>query len=232
MKFLDIFKAFITECIACAAFHFMGSMFPTPYGNGLALAITVFCAAPISGAHLNPLVTLVFMACGFTEPLTAIFMIIAQFVGCFFAALWLFILDSNQTGCFVVSDVPIGRLFLWELTGTLLFLFPLFKIVQFSHDKKGYGVTGPILIGTSLCTAALAVGQYTGGSFNPARLFGSTVIYNCANINVLGILFAGQIIATFITLLFIFPVYKAIPHWYTRHPISDIELNELIEAET
>lgn len=174
------------ELSASMIFHFIGSLSPTPYANGIALIVLVYYTAKISGAHLNPALSLTFTLLGYTNPLEMLAYWCAQVSGCIIGALWIKVLVpssmgfSNQ-GCFYPDGALSNSLiFGWEAFCTFTFILPIFTVVWYTIHKTGYGNTGPIIVGLSLVANAYAAGPFTGAALNPARVLGSLAVFDCS----------------------------------------------------
>jgi glycerol uptake facilitator-like aquaporin len=227
-----VISKFFAEFIACSMFHFIGSVAGTAFGNGIALMVLVYYSAKTSGAHLNPALSLSFFLLGYINPLELIVYWIAQIMGTAFGALWLALLvpgldirekitrgGSDVTyydGCFVpVEGLSYKQAFGWEALCTFNFLVPIFSVVWYTLRKKGYGNTGPFMIGLSLMVNALVAGPFTGAALNPARVLGSMIVFDCparifAFYYIMGELLAGALVP-----LLIMPWYGiAQDAWY------------------
>ena len=214
-------KAFV-EFMACAMFHFVGSVSATPYANGLALIVLVYYTAKTSGAHLNPAVTLTFSILGYTNPIELVFYWIAQISGCALGALFIALLVPGQhikesdMGCFTpAQDISYVRAFGWETLCTFNFMMPIFSVVWYTLHKAGYGNTGPIIIGLSLLVNALVAGPYTGAALNPARVLGSNIVFSCESLLYAPYYIAGELLAGVLVPIIIIPWYGICPDsWY------------------
>lgn len=173
------------ELSASMIFHFIGSLSPTPYANGIALIVLVYYTAKISGAHLNPALSLTFTLLGYTNPLEMLVYWFAQVTGCIIGALWIKLLVPTSMnflnqGCFYPNAYIDNKLILgWEGFCTFTFLLPIFTVVWYTIHKAGYGNTGPIIVGLSLIANAFAAGPFTGAALNPARVLGSLIVFQC-----------------------------------------------------
>ncbi|PNH00337.1 Aquaporin TIP4-1 [Tetrabaena socialis] len=181
------------EFTACMMFHFIGSISPTPWANGIALTVLVYYTAKISGAHLNPAVTLTFCLLGHTHPIDALMYWVAQVTGCAAGALWIAGLvpglnmrnaPSGEfqalSGCFTpAAALTPFQVFAWETVSTTCFIVPIFSVVWYTQHKNGYGNSGPLIVGLSLAANALACGRFTGASLNPARSLASPIVFQC-----------------------------------------------------
>lgn len=207
-------------------FHFLGSASPTPVANGIALMSIVYYTAKVSGAHLNPAVSMTFSLLGHTNPLEMLIYWTAQISGCAVGALWLAALvpgsniRENQTqydGCFTpephVSD---WQVFGWEAVCTFIFVTHVFSVVWYTQNKQGYGNTGPVMVGLSLFANALAAGSFTGGALNPARVLGSPIVFDCKYTN-LHTYILGEFAGAALAVLAIIPWYGiSSSPWYAK----------------
>lgn len=222
---------FVVEFLACMMFHFIGSVSPTPWANGIALMVLVYYTAKTSGAHLNPALSLTFTLLGYTNPLEMIIYWMAQVSGCIVGALWIACLvpglqvgskiehhieNVSYDGCFIPrSDLSNGEIFGWEAFSTFCFITPIFSVVWYTLNKKGYGNTGPLMIGLSLIANAYAVGPFTGGAMNPARAIASPAVFNCQNGQKIWLYVLGEMLAGAVVPVAIMPWYGVSPtSWY------------------
>ena len=223
----------VSEMVGCMMFHFIGSVSPTAAANGLALLVIVYYTARMSGAHLNPAVTLTFMLLGHVNPVEMIVYWAAQVAGCVLGALWVAALVPGAVlrgtgspgyagvhgdGCFAPqAGLTDAQVLGWEAMGTFCFLVPIFAVVWYTQTKSGYGNTGPLIVGLSLTATALAVGQWTGAALNPARAMGSVIVLRCAPRaeTTVGLYVAGEAVGAALVPLVIIPWYGiAARPWY------------------
>lgn len=231
---------FCSEFIGSMIFHFIGSVSPTAMANGIILMVLVYYTSKISGGHLNPAVSWTFMLLGHLNPLEMFMYWFAQISGCIVGALWIaalvpsiYIRDSQTPsdylydGCFIPNDqLSNARIFGWEALCTFNFLLPIFAVVWHSREKDGYGYVGPIIIGLSLYANALAAGYWTGGAFNPARVFGSPAVFNCGNTSSIFYYVIGEITGATGAVFAIIPWYGIAEHsWY----IPPKKINESLD---
>ena len=212
---IDVMTRCMVEYIACGIFHFIGSVSPTPWANGIVLMVLVYYTAKISGGHLNPAVSATFMLLGHTDPMEMVVYWGAQVAGCATGALLVAGIVpglmvrgapsgpyASLSGCFTPqADLTDFQIFAWEAACTTFFIVPIFSVVWYTQNKKGYGNTGPLIVGFSLLANALACGAFTGASLNPARTLGSPIVFACpseskAYLYVLGE-FTGSVCALF-----------------------------------
>jgi MIP family channel proteins len=145
--------------------------------GGLAYAVMVTATMRISG-HLNPAVTLGFVATQRIGGLMAGIYIVAQLLGAMIAAYALKALfpaalyeAARGGGQFVALDVTSTQAYLLEGIATFLLVFAVFGTVVDPRAPKvgGFGV------GLAFAANLLVIGPLTGAAMNPARAFGPAV---------------------------------------------------------
>lgn len=140
---------------------------------GLVVACMVFATGHISGAHLNPAVTLAFTAGRHLPPREAPWYIVAQLVGASLAALavefTLGPIDSSVT----TFSTPAGPVFVLE---ALLTFFLMFVITAVATDGRAEGQLAAVAIGSIVAVGALVGGPISGASMNPARSLGPALV--------------------------------------------------------
>jgi len=181
-----------------------GTIVAIGFAFGLAISTMVYCAANLSGGHLNPAVTIaifiamkipLWQACGY---------IIAQVLGAMVgSALVLAVTpyDVGKTVCWgcttLAKAVPFnlyvdvnGTLtqqtytitqaqgFFMELIMTFILVFTIFSTAGVAADAKSVGRFAPLSIGFAVFINVMLGATLTGGSLNPARSFGPALISN------------------------------------------------------
>lgn len=149
---------------------------------GLGLTFAIFAFGHISGGHYNPAVTLG-LAAGRQFPWKEVpGYWFAQFIGGMAAAGLVNAAFGATVQAALVNgpsdNVSDGKLFILEAVATFLFVMVVSAVVT---DKRApwNGVFAPIAIGGFIFTAAITVGSFTSGSFNPARSL-APAIYDSA----------------------------------------------------
>ncbi|MGV3707381.1 MAG: MIP/aquaporin family protein [Gemmatimonas sp.] len=166
------------------------------FAFGAAVTLLVATVGPISGAHLNPAVTVAFWSMRRFPARDVAPYVLAQCGGAILAALTLrWMLGPVASVGATVPQVSILRAFVIE-AGYSGFLM-LVILAAIRRGKRGND-WAPYLIGTAVALGALVTGPLTGGSFNPARTLGPAIaagewrahwLYWCAPI-------AGMLAAT------------------------------------
>ncbi|GCE27470.1 aquaporin [Dictyobacter alpinus] len=175
---------------------------PTPFANewivvalgwGFAVMLGIYVAGAISGAHLNPAVTLGFAARG-KLPVNKILPYMgSQLLGAFVAAAIVFFvyrgaidfvvglaaskggtITSEVGGVFYTSPKPfVGTFgaFCDEFVGTALLVGLIFAIVD-GRNQPVQANLNPMIIGFLIVAIGISFGLNTGYAINPARDFG------------------------------------------------------------
>ena len=151
-----------------------GGLLAVALAHGLILALMVTATMRISG-HLNPAVTLGFLAVRRIEPMMAGLYIVAQLLGATAAAFALKLLvpsDLFLAAHGTIQEVAVGvsgvQAFGLEAIATFFLTFMVFGTAV---DPRAPQVGG-FAIGLTIAADILAIGPLTGASMNPARSFG------------------------------------------------------------
>lgn len=141
---------------------------------GSVVAAMVYATGHISGAHLNPAVTLAFgVAGGFPAREIAPY-VLSQVGGATLAA-WLLNQTVGLAGG-VGTTVPVVESgAAWTLELLLTFAL-MFVIAAVAFDRAKAPSAPGIAIGLAVAMGALMGGGFTGGSMNPARSFGPALV--------------------------------------------------------
>jgi MIP family channel proteins len=141
---------------------------------GLIVLAMIYTLGDISGAHLNPAVTLGFWIAGRFPSAQVLPYIVSQIVGaiCASAALrGLFPTHPN-----LGSTLPAGpemQSFALELILTFLLMFVILNV---STGGKEKGITAGIAVGAVIALEAMFAGKICGASMNPARSLAPAVV--------------------------------------------------------
>jgi glycerol uptake facilitator protein len=156
---------------------------------GLGVTLGVYVAARLSGAHLNPAVTIALAVFkGFSWRKVAPYAL-AQFLGAFVAALlvrWnytevLHAVDPGLTiktqGVFSTlpgnGSLPVGEwgAFRDQIIGTAILLFVILALTDVANNAPAANL-GPVVVGLLVVAIGMAWGTDAGYAINPARDFG------------------------------------------------------------
>lgn len=174
-------------------------------GWGMAVFTGVIIAGPISGAHLNPAVTIGLALAGqFAWSKVAMF-IVAQLIGAFLGAflVWAFYRhhfaateDKDAIiSCFCTKPAirKIPNNFLSELIGTFVLVFVIFYVQgacltcdTMPDVKIGLGSVGALPVALVIVAIGLSLGGTTGYAINPARDFAPRLMHSILPIKAKG----------------------------------------------
>jgi aquaporin NIP len=138
---------------------------------GLIIMVMVYATGHLSGAHINPAVTIAFTLSRHFPTRDAAAYVVAQLAGATAGALLLLAVWPDQPGALgaTVPSVGAGSAFVYEL---VLTAFLMFVIMAVATDTRAVGAAAAIAIGGTVGLDALFGGPVTGASMNPARSFG------------------------------------------------------------
>lgn len=163
-------------------------------GWGLAVFVGAFCAAPFSGAHLNPAVTLAMAISGKLEAAKVVGYVAAQMLGGIVGGTLVYLFyrehfkvseDANgKLACFCTAPNirnP-GQAFFCEAVGTFCLILPIFLMTEVKFPwpggavpneiTVGLGTLGLVPVGLLVFAIGLSLGGTTGYAINPARDLG------------------------------------------------------------
>jgi glycerol uptake facilitator protein len=162
----------------------MGGYTNVVIGWGLAVTFGIYVAGTISGAHINPAVTLALAATKRFPWSKVLHYIVAQFAGAFAGALLLFLVyhpkwilvDPNldhTTGIFSTFPAVPGFWpgFFDQVVGTALLVGLIFAVVDKLNALPGSNLA-PIVIGLLVVAIGISYGGMNGYAINPARDLG------------------------------------------------------------
>lgn len=138
---------------------------------GLVIMAMVYATGHLSGAHINPAVTLAFTLTRHFPAREAAAYVAGQLAGATLAALLLLAIWPDQPAELgaTVPSVGSASAFVYEL---VLTAFLMFVIMAVATDTRAVGAAAAIAIGGTIGLDALFGGPVTGASMNPARSFG------------------------------------------------------------
>ncbi|XP_062385812.1 aquaporin FA-CHIP-like [Sardina pilchardus] len=150
----------------------------TSLAFGLAIATLAQSLGHISGAHLNPAVTLGMLASCQISVLRAVMYIAAQMLGATVASGIIFGVRPSNNDKLGVNGLDPDLSPSQGIGIELLATFQLVLCVIATTDKRRRDVTGsaPLAIGLSVALGHLTAISFTGCGINPARSFGPAVV--------------------------------------------------------
>jgi len=154
-------------------------------GWGFAVAVAVYAVGRISGAHLNPAVTVALASIGKFAWADVPMYILGQFIGAFVGAaiVWLHFLphwrETDNPGlelavfCTAPAIRNTGANLLSEIIGTFVLVLGILAI---GANKFAEGLT-PFIVGVLIWVIGISLGGTTGYAINPARDLGPRIAH-------------------------------------------------------
>lgn len=141
---------------------------------GLIVLAMIYSLGDVSGAHINPAVTIAFAAAGRFSWSGVIPYIISQLAGAFAASLTLrFLFPLHKT---LSSTVPSGSDTQSLVLEIILSFILMFVIMNVSTGAKEKGITAGIAVASVVALEVMFGGPVSGGSMNPARSLAPAVV--------------------------------------------------------
>lgn len=141
---------------------------------GAVVSIVIYAIGHISGAHINPAVTIAFWAIKKFPGQKVVGYVVAQVVGAI-AASWVHCVIWGAQHSFGVTAIESG-VGVGILVEVLLSFVLMFVIVSVATDARAVGELAGLAIGTTVAVCAWVGGPVTGASMNPARSLGPAVV--------------------------------------------------------
>ena len=175
---LAAFALVFAGCGAIVADHrYHGALGPVGVSAvfGLIIMVMVYATGHLSGAHINPAVTIAFTLTRHFPVRDGLAYIAAQLIGAIAAALVLLGVWSDAPAHLgaTVPTVPSGSALLYEAILTALLMFVIMAVAT---DTRAVGAAAAIAIGGTVGLDALFGGPVTGASMNPARSIGPALV--------------------------------------------------------
>ena len=182
-------KKYMAEFVATFALVFVaaGAVATNSISNGslgligmatassLVVMAMVYATGHISGAHINPAVTVAMFSTGKINFRDSVSYIMAQLCGAVFASMLILMIFPNAMetvnlgATSLASDVNVSSGIALEAILTFLLVFTIFGSAVDERAPKGFA---GFAIGVAVLLAILIGGPLTGASMNPARSFG------------------------------------------------------------
>ncbi len=158
----------------------IGNLLIVALAHGLALLIAVYTIGKISGAYVNPAVTIGLASVGKIAWMDAVYYIFAQLVGATLAALAIVAvfghtqaIPAGLGATTYANSTPAIRAVLAEAGGAFILVFAIMGVAVDKRVPEGWA---GLVIGFALAAAIMVVGTVSGASVNPARTFGPDLV--------------------------------------------------------
>jgi len=141
---------------------------------GLIVMVMIYALGPISGAHLNPAVTIAFTVAK-RFPLKEVFpYMFSQAVGAFGASATLrFLFAKNEL---LGATMPAGNELQSFVFEVILTFFLMLVIINVATGSKEQGMFAGLAIGSTVLLEAMFAGPICGASMNPIRSISPAVV--------------------------------------------------------
>ena len=138
---------------------------------GLTITIFVYLLGRFSGAHFNPAVTIGFVLNKEISIKDSTIYITTQILGaCLASQTHEIVFGRNHNFGVTTLSVNTGQGFFMEALCTGLLMFIILLVTRKENNIYGIAIGGTVFI------SALLIGDFTGGSLNPARSLGPALI--------------------------------------------------------
>ena len=147
---------------------------------GLALAAVVAAIGHVSGAHVNPAVTLGMASTGQFPWRSVPAYCGAQLVGAVLGAIgtWIAFGEAGRNEANLAATYPargVGDLQAFVLEILITFIL-VFVVVSVATDSRAPAAIAPIAVGFALAVGVFIAGPVTGGAVNPVRALGPMMV--------------------------------------------------------
>ncbi|MGA8575407.1 MAG: aquaporin [Candidatus Cybelea sp.] len=145
--------------------------------RGLMTAAVIYAFSETSGAHVNPAVTIGFMARRvFPAPMAALY-IGAQFTGAFAAALIWFVLQGRADLALGASHPGIQFSPATAAGAEAILTFALILVILMTaQEEPSVGKQAALAVGFTVAACGFVAGPISGASMNPARTIAPQIV--------------------------------------------------------
>lgn len=141
---------------------------------GLIVMAMIYALGDISGAHLNPAVTIAFAIANKFQIKQVLPYIISQLAGAFLAsAVLTYLFPANET---LGTTLPAGSVMQSFILEFILTFFLMLVIINVATGSKEQGMFAGLAIGSTVLLEAMFAGPVCGASMNPARSISPAVV--------------------------------------------------------
>jgi len=141
---------------------------------GLIVMVMIYSFGNISGAHLNPAVTIAFTVAGRFPLKNVLPYVASQVIGALLASATLHVLFPMNTH--LGATLPQGSVMQSFIVEMVFTFFLMLVIIHVATGSKEQGMFAGIAIGAVVFIEALVGGPISGASMNPARSIGPAIV--------------------------------------------------------
>ena len=179
---------YLAECIGtyCLVFAGTGAIIVNDLNDGvishLGIALTfgmivlamIYSIGDLSGAHINPAVTIAFFVAKRFSGQHVLPYVVAQTLGAIMASLTLKLLFAEHENLgSTLPSVGWWQTFILEFILTAILMFVILRV---SSGSRETGIMAGAAIGITVALEAIFAGPVCGASMNPARSFGPAIV--------------------------------------------------------
>ena len=158
------------------------------FAAGIAVTFGIFTAMHISGAHINPAVSIAMLVIGKIGAIDALFYIVFQVIGGIVGAFFVYLAykkhfdetedEGSKLACF--STGPAIRNRKWNIITEMIATFMLvgMVVVVTSDQVSVPSYLIPVIIGLLVMILGVSLGGSTGFAMNPARDLGPRITHS------------------------------------------------------
>lgn len=152
----------------------------TPLAFGVALLAVVAAIGHVSGAHVNPAVTLGLAVTGKFPWRYVPAYVVAQLIGAVLGALgtWAAFGTPGRAQAALAATAPspgVGSLQALAVEAIVTFVL-VFTVIAVATDPRVADAVAPIAVGAALTVGVFVAGPVTGGAVNPVRALGPMIV--------------------------------------------------------
>ncbi|GMN42237.1 hypothetical protein TIFTF001_011445 [Ficus carica] len=215
---------FMLVFVTCAAAAISGSdnrrisQLGASVAGGLIVTVMIYSVGHISGAHMNPAVTIGF-ATFLRFPWKQVpFYALAQFTGAISAAMTLreLLEPIERIGTTTPSGTDVKALIM-EIIVTFNMMFITSAVAT---DAKAVGELAGLAVGSAVCITSIVAGPVSGGSMNPARTLGPAIA--SSEYKGLWVYFVGPVTGTLLGSWFYKIIQVLVPLIRPKTPVTPI----------
>lgn len=141
---------------------------------GLMVLAMIYTVGDVSGAHLNPAVTIGFFAARRFPGRAVLPYVASQMLGATAGSLLLrFLFPQDRTLGMTLPAGGVVESFVLEIALTFILMWVILSVSTGAQEK---GITAGIAVGSVIALEGMFAGPISGASMNPARSFGPALI--------------------------------------------------------
>lgn len=166
--------------IGIGALGGLGDWLAVGMAFAIAIAAVIYSLGRVSGAHINPAVTIALWSIGKFPSKEVVPYILAQLIGATLASLSFLVIVGPKAalvgGLGATAPFPgisYGQAILAEIVGTFLLMLIIMGVAVDERAPPGFA---GLIIGLTVGGIIVTIGNISGASLNPARTFGPYVV--------------------------------------------------------